>query len=60
MKYLFLIPFKTEYLNLESDINYNQIELIDMRGKVIRQLSGYVDRIQMPTSKGIYFLNLKA
>ena len=52
-------PVKTEYLNLESDINYNQIELIDMRGKVIRQLSGYVDRIQMPTSKGIYFLNLK-
>ena len=52
-------PVKTEYLNLESNINYTQIELIDMRGKVIRQLSGYVNRIQMPTSKGIYFLNLK-
>ena len=52
-------PVKTEYLNLESDINYTQIELIDMRGKVIRQLSGYVNRIQMPTSTGIYFLNLK-
>ena len=52
-------PVKTEYLNLERDINFTQIELIDMRGKVIRQLSGYVNRIQMPTSKGIYFLNLK-
>jgi len=52
-------PVKTEYLNLESGINYTQIELIDMRGKVIRQLSGYVNRIQMPTSTGIYFLNLK-
>ena len=52
-------PVKTEYLNLESNINYTQIELIDMRGKVIRQLSGYVNRIQMPTSTGIYFLNLK-
>lgn len=52
-------PIKTEYLTLESDINYTQIELIDMQGKVIRQLSGYVNRIQMPTSTGIYFLNLK-
>ncbi len=52
-------PVKTEYLNIESDINYTKIELIDMRGKVIRQLSGYVNRIQMPTSTGIYFLNLK-
>ena len=52
-------PVKTEYLNLERDINFSQIELIDMQGKVIRQLSGYVNRIQMPTSKGIYFLNLK-
>ena len=52
-------PVKTEYLNLKSDINYTQIELIDMRGKVIRQLSGYINRIQMPTSTGIYFLNLR-
>ena len=52
-------PVKTEYLNLKSDINYTQIELIDMRGKVICQLSGYINRIQMPTSTGIYFLNLK-
>ena len=52
-------PVKTEYLNLESDINYTQIEIIDMRGKVIYQLSGFVNRIKMPTSTGIYFLNLK-
>jgi len=52
-------PIKTEYLNLESDINYTHVKLIDMQGKVVCQLSGYINRIQMPTSTGIYFLNLK-
>ena len=51
-------PIKTEYLNLESDINFSKVELFNMQGKTIRQLSGYVNRIEMPTSSGIYFLKL--
>ena len=51
-------PIVTDYLNLESDINFSKVELFNMQGKTIRQLSGYVNRIEMPTSSGIYFLKL--
>ena len=51
-------PVVTGYVNLDSDINFTKVELFNMQGKVIRQLSGYVSRIQMPASTGIYFLQL--
>ena len=51
-------PIVTDYLNLESDINFSKVEVFNMQGKTIRQLSGYVNRIEMPTSSGIYFLKL--
>ena len=51
-------PIATDYLNLKSDINFSKVELFNMQGKSICQLSGYVNSIEMPTSPGIYFLQL--
>ena len=51
-------PVVTDYLNFEGDVNFTKVELFNMHGKTIRQLSGYVSRIEMPTSSGIYFLRL--
>lgn len=51
-------PVVTDYLNFEGDVNFTKVELFNMHGKTIRQVSGYVSRIEMPTSSGIYFLRL--
>ena len=51
-------PVVTGYVNLGRDVNFTKVELFNMQGKAIRQLSGYVNRIQMPASSGMYFLQL--
>ena len=51
-------PIVTDYLHFESKIYFSKVELFNIQGKSIRQLSGYVNSIEMPTSSGIYFLQL--
>jgi endonuclease I len=51
-------PIVTDYLNFESDINFNRIKLFNIDGKVIHEHLGNSNRIQMPASTGIYFLQL--
>jgi endonuclease I len=49
-------PVQTGYVDIPPNINASSIALYNLQGKQMSRLPGSVERINMPTTSGIYFL----
>ena len=49
-------PVQTSYIDIPPSIDVNTISLYNVQGKQMNRLPGSAERIKMPTTSGIYFL----
>jgi endonuclease I len=49
-------PVQTSYADIPPNINASSIALYNLQGKQMSRLPGSAERIKMPTTSGIYFL----
>ena len=49
-------PVQTSYVNIPPNINASSIALYNLQGKQMNRLPGSAERIKMPATSGIYFL----